>query len=136
MVETAAHRTDHVFLWLPVRQWVLSVPKRLRYFMQRDGAALNMVLRVFLRVIAQSLQTHCPGAASQHERGRTWSDTAGPCHPTHASACTTQTVEGALPVGGVDRPHLRSVPALVPDVRWTDALDRVHYRGHTDQEDP
>ena len=22
---------------LPVRQWVLSVPKRLRYFMQRDG---------------------------------------------------------------------------------------------------
>jgi hypothetical protein len=24
-----------------VRQWVLSVPKRLRYFMQRDGAVLN-----------------------------------------------------------------------------------------------
>ena len=41
-----------------VRQWVLSVPKRLRYFMQRDGAVLNMVLRIFLRVIAQSLQTH------------------------------------------------------------------------------
>ena len=63
MVETAAHLTDHVFLRLPVRQWVLSVPKRLRYFMQRDGAVLNMVLRIFLRVIAQSLQTHCPGAA-------------------------------------------------------------------------
>jgi hypothetical protein len=46
-----------------VRQWVLSVPKRLRYFMQRDGAVLNMVLRIFLRVIAQSLQTHSPGAA-------------------------------------------------------------------------
>lgn len=30
--------------------------------MQRDGAVLNMVLRIFLRVIAQSLQTHCPGA--------------------------------------------------------------------------
>jgi len=42
---------------------VLSVPKRLRYFMQRDGAVLNMVLRIFLRVIAQSLQAHCPGAA-------------------------------------------------------------------------
>ena len=41
-----------------VRQWVLSVPKRLRYFMQRDGTVLNMVLRIFLRVIAQSLQTH------------------------------------------------------------------------------
>ena len=62
MVETAAHLTDHVFLRLPVRQWVLSVPKRLRYFMQRDGAVLNMVLRIFLRVIAQTLQDHCPGA--------------------------------------------------------------------------
>ena len=41
MVETAAHWTDHVFPRLPVRQWVLSVPKRLRYFMQRDGAVLN-----------------------------------------------------------------------------------------------
>jgi len=62
MVETAAHLTDHVFPRLPVRQWVLSVPKRLRYFMQRDGAVLNMVLRIFLRVITQTLQDHCPGA--------------------------------------------------------------------------
>jgi hypothetical protein len=64
MVETAAHLCDHVFPRLPVRQWVLSVPKRLRYFMQRDGAVLNMVLRIFLRVISQSLQTHSPGAAN------------------------------------------------------------------------
>ena len=63
MVETAAHLTDHVFPRLPVRQWVLSVPKRLRYFMQRDGPVLNMVLRIFLRVIAQSLQSSSPGAA-------------------------------------------------------------------------
>jgi len=35
-----------------VRQWVLSVPKRLRYFLQRDGVVLNMVLRIFLRAIA------------------------------------------------------------------------------------
>ncbi len=62
MVETAAHLSDHVFPRLPVRQWVLSVPKRLRYFMQRDGAVLNMVLRIFLRVIEHSLQAHCPGA--------------------------------------------------------------------------
>jgi hypothetical protein len=31
--------------------------------MQRDGVVLNMVLRIFLRVVAQSLQAHCPGAA-------------------------------------------------------------------------
>jgi hypothetical protein len=64
MVETAAHLTDHVFPRLPVRQWVLSVPKRLRYYMQRDGAVLNMVLRIFLRVIEQSLSANCPGAVS------------------------------------------------------------------------
>ncbi|MEY3145936.1 MAG: hypothetical protein RL342_1607, partial [Pseudomonadota bacterium] len=62
MAETAAHLSDHVFPRLPVRQWVLSVPKRLRYYMQRDGPVLNMVLRIFLRVIEQTLQAHCPGA--------------------------------------------------------------------------
>ena len=63
MVETAAHLCDHVLPRLPVRQWVLSVPKRLRYFMQRDGPVLGMVLRIFLRVIAQSLQSNSPAAA-------------------------------------------------------------------------
>jgi hypothetical protein len=43
-----------LFPRLPVRQWVLSVPKRLRYFMQRDGAVLSMVLRIFLRVMTHS----------------------------------------------------------------------------------
>jgi hypothetical protein len=38
MAETAAHLVDHVFPPLPVRQWVLAVPKRLRYFLQRDTA--------------------------------------------------------------------------------------------------
>ena len=35
-----------------------QVPKRLRYFMQRDRVLLNMVLRIVLRVIAQSLQSN------------------------------------------------------------------------------
>jgi hypothetical protein len=60
MAETAAHLADHVFPRLAVRQWVLSVPKRLRYFLQRDGAALNTALRM---IIQHSLHQHCPGAA-------------------------------------------------------------------------
>jgi len=36
MAETAVHLVDHVFPPLPVRQWVLAVPKRLRYFLLRD----------------------------------------------------------------------------------------------------
>jgi hypothetical protein len=39
MAETAAHLVDHVFPPLPVRKWVLSVPKRLRYFLEREPAA-------------------------------------------------------------------------------------------------
>ena len=53
-----------LFPRLPVRQWVLSVSKRLRYLMQRDGKTLNMVLRIFLPVIAQSLQSNCSGAVN------------------------------------------------------------------------
>ncbi len=64
IAETAAHLTDHVFPRLPVRQWVLSVPKRLRYFMQHGGAALGMVLRIFLRVITQSLLANYRGTAN------------------------------------------------------------------------
>ena len=60
MVETAAHLTDHVFPRLAVRQWVLAVPKRLRYFMQRDGAVLGMVLRILLRVIGQNHRPTAP----------------------------------------------------------------------------
>jgi len=37
MMATAAHLSDHVFPRLPVRQWVLAVPTRLRYFLQRDA---------------------------------------------------------------------------------------------------
>lgn len=62
MAETAAHLADHVLPRLPVRQWVLSDPKRLRYFLQRDAAAFNTALRIFLQVVQQTLHEHCPGA--------------------------------------------------------------------------
>ena len=42
MVETAAHLTDHVMPRLPVRQWVLSVPKCLRYYLQSDPAVQTL----------------------------------------------------------------------------------------------
>ena len=41
MVATAAHITDHVLPDLPLRQWVLAVPKRLRYFLERDAERLT-----------------------------------------------------------------------------------------------
>ena len=36
--------TDHVFPDQPVPQWVLSVPKRLRYFLAQDPATETAVL--------------------------------------------------------------------------------------------
>ena len=69
MVETAAHLTDHVFPKLPVRQWVLSVPKRLRYFLQRDVALQGAVLRIFLREVERCLREHSPGCDTQARIG-------------------------------------------------------------------
>lgn len=64
MVETAAHLTDHVFPHLPVWQWVLSVPKRMRYFLQRDDEVLDAALRIFMRAIERSLHRCIPGACA------------------------------------------------------------------------
>ena len=65
MVATAAHLTDHVVPSLPVRQWVLSVPKRLRYFMQRDADLQGAARHLFLRAVEQSLRTHSPGSGPE-----------------------------------------------------------------------
>ena len=44
-----------------MRQWVLSLPKRLRYFLRRDPEALSAVLHILLRVIEARLheRSHC-----------------------------------------------------------------------------
>ncbi len=67
--KTAAHLVDHVFPPLPVRQWVLSLPKRLRYFLQRKPAAVNAVLHIFLRTIEAALRAHSPGAGPRARLG-------------------------------------------------------------------
>jgi hypothetical protein len=58
MVATAAHLTDHVLPVVPVLQWVLAVPKRLRYFLHRDADLQGAALRLFLRVVEQHLRAH------------------------------------------------------------------------------
>jgi hypothetical protein len=62
MVATAAHLTDHVLPALPVRQWVLSVPKRLRYFLHRNATLQGAALRLFLRLVEPCLRAHSPGS--------------------------------------------------------------------------
>lgn len=69
MAEIAAHLADHVFPRLSVRQWVLSVPKRLRYFLQNDAAVQGVVLRLLLRVVERGLREHSPGCGAQARIG-------------------------------------------------------------------
>ena len=49
MAETAAHLVGYVFPKVPVRRLVAAVPKRLRFFLNRDPAQLNRLIRVVLR---------------------------------------------------------------------------------------
>ena len=69
MVETAAHLVDYVLPPLPVRQWVLSVPKRLRPFPHHNPAIAGVVLRIFLRAIRATLRDASPGAGPDAQIG-------------------------------------------------------------------
>jgi hypothetical protein len=60
---------DHVFPCVPVRQWVLSLPKRLRYFVQRDADLAGQVLRVFLRAVEPVLRKASFGAPPEARFG-------------------------------------------------------------------
>jgi len=54
---------------LPVRHWVLAVPKRLLYFLQRDADLEGLALRLFLRRVEQCLRAHSPGSGSEARLG-------------------------------------------------------------------
>ncbi|MCU0734316.1 MAG: transposase zinc-binding domain-containing protein [Methylotetracoccus sp.] len=54
MAETAAHLVDLVLAQVPVRQWVLALPKRLR---QHHTPLVNPVLRIFLAEVEAALRS-------------------------------------------------------------------------------
>ena len=51
MAERSAHLIDHVFPDVPVRQWVLSLPHRLRYVLAWDHELCRAVTGVALRTV-------------------------------------------------------------------------------------
>jgi hypothetical protein len=69
MAETAAHLVDQVIPRLPVRQWVLSLPKRLRYFLQHNPGAINGALHIFLRAVEALLRERSPDAGPRAKIG-------------------------------------------------------------------
>ncbi len=51
MAQTAAHLSDHVIPPVPVRQWVISVPKRLRGMLADRPAAVSALTKIFIAEI-------------------------------------------------------------------------------------
>ena len=47
MAEASAHLVDHVFPKVPVRQWVISFPWRLRYLLALDPSLCRDVRKIF-----------------------------------------------------------------------------------------
>ena len=56
MAQTAAHLVDHVIPPVPVRQWVISVPKRLRGFLADRPHAIAALTKIFLDEIERLLR--------------------------------------------------------------------------------
>jgi len=69
MCEVAAHLTDHVLPHVPARQWVLSVPKRLRPYLHHDVRVAGAVLQILLRAIRSTLRRSSPGAPPRAQLG-------------------------------------------------------------------
>jgi hypothetical protein len=57
MAQTAAHLVDHVIPPVPVRQWVISVPKRLRCFLADRPNAVAALTRIFISRVERLLCT-------------------------------------------------------------------------------
>ncbi|MFH1464836.1 MAG: transposase, partial [Pseudomonadota bacterium] len=60
--ETAAHLVDHVLPRVPVRHWVLSLPRRVRFFCKTSPDLASGMLRVFLRAVETRVRQRSPDA--------------------------------------------------------------------------
>ncbi len=69
MAETAAHMVDHVFPHVPVRQFVLSVPKRLRPFLHHRPKTATAVLHILLRALQATLRVASSTASATASMG-------------------------------------------------------------------
>ena len=69
MAERAAHLVEDVFPVVPVRQWVLSLPHRLRYILAWDHALCRAVSGVFVRAVLGWLRRRARHAGVPGGRG-------------------------------------------------------------------
>ena len=102
MAQTAAHLTDHVIPPVPVRQWVISVPKRLRGFLADRPRAVAALTKIFLDEIERllcaaaggTLNPATPASARPRLGGVSFLHRFGSAlnHHVHLHACLTDGV--------------------------------------------
>ena len=69
MAERAAHLVDHVLPAVPVRQWVLSLPHRLRYLLAWDHDLCRAVAGVLAQAVFRRLRDRACDAGIPNGRG-------------------------------------------------------------------
>jgi hypothetical protein len=120
MAQTAAHLADHVIPPVPVRQWVISVPKRLRGMLAdrpRAGAAttkifLDEIEWLLLAAAGVAEAANMPSASRPRHGGISFLHRFGSAlnHHVHLHACVTDGVfVPAAAEAGSDTP-----PAFLP----------------------
>jgi hypothetical protein len=68
MHDTAAHLVDRVIPHVPVRQWVLSLPRWARFLLARDPLLITRTLDIALRVIFAQQRRHARRAGALSPR--------------------------------------------------------------------
>ena len=62
MVDVSAHMVDQVLPRVQHRQWVLSMPKRVRWHLRHKPEVISGLLTVFLRAVETTIRQRSPGA--------------------------------------------------------------------------
>ena len=147
MAQTVAHLADHVIPPVPVRQWVISVPKRLRGFLADRPAAVAALTKIFLAEIERLLSAAAdvtidaapPAAARPRLGGISFLHRFGSAlnHHVHLHVCATDGVfmpaaGGAgccaspafLPARPITQVHLAALTERVRRrvIRWLGSL--------------
>jgi hypothetical protein len=139
MAQTAAHLADHVIPPVPVRQWVISVPKRLRGMLADRPRAVAALSKIFLDEIERLLcaavgvtrDAATPASARPRLGGISFLHRFGSAlnHHAHLHACVT---DGVF-VPPADDAGCDASPAFLPTRPITQAdlaarTDRVRRR--------
>ncbi len=111
MANTAADLVDHVLPIVPYRQWVLSLPRRVRFLLARDSDLLSQTLGVFLTKLfaRQRRRARAHGIAGPHTGAITFVQRFGALlKPSPRRGAATHVV---LDAKGAARPHPGDIAA-------------------------